>query len=183
MATYIKTLKEDNGDITYPQTKAGAVLLNNGSDLETELSQYVTAEEIGSTAEVTPAITTSMIADGAVTSDKIDWTTLTPYWYNATNGNAVTIPKDGVYYISAQTSTNDVVGGLYIYYQKSGTSTWTAVSASYNSQSGWHNWSVQKVIALGAGDKVKITWPSQDPMQTNGIYSQFNIIEVLGASS
>ena len=52
MATYIKTLKEDNGDITYPQTKAGAVLLNNGSDLETELSQYVTAEEIGSTAAV-----------------------------------------------------------------------------------------------------------------------------------
>lgn len=30
MATYIKTLKEDNGDITYPQTKAGAVLLDNG---------------------------------------------------------------------------------------------------------------------------------------------------------
>ena len=52
MATYIKTLKEDNGDTTYPQTKAGAVLLNNGSDLETELSQYVTAEEIGSTAAV-----------------------------------------------------------------------------------------------------------------------------------
>lgn len=52
MATYIKTLKEDNGDITYPQTKAGAVLLNNGSDLETELSQYVTAEDIGSTAAV-----------------------------------------------------------------------------------------------------------------------------------
>ena len=50
MATYIKTLKEDNGDITYPQTKAGAVLLNNGSDLETELSQYVTAEDIASTA-------------------------------------------------------------------------------------------------------------------------------------
>ena len=52
MATYIKTLKEDNGDITYPQTKAGAVLLNNGSDLETELSQYVTAEDIASTAAV-----------------------------------------------------------------------------------------------------------------------------------
>lgn len=52
MATYIKTLKEDNGDITYPQTKAEAVLLNNGSDLEAELSQYVTAEEIGSTSVV-----------------------------------------------------------------------------------------------------------------------------------
>ena len=47
MATYIKTLKEDNGDITYPQNKAGAVLLNNGSGLETELSQYVTEADVG----------------------------------------------------------------------------------------------------------------------------------------
>lgn len=88
MATYIKTLKEDNGDITYPQTKAEAVLLNNGSDLETELSQYVTAEDIASTSAVTPAITTAMIADGAVTtaklnnssvtSSKINWTSM-PY--------------------------------------------------------------------------------------------------------
>lgn len=71
MATYIKTLKEDNGDITYPQTKAGAVLLNNGSDLETELSQYVTAEDIASTSALTPPVQTNMIANGAVTSDKI----------------------------------------------------------------------------------------------------------------
>lgn len=85
MATYIKTLKEDNGDIAYPQTKAGAVLLDNGSDLETELSQYVTAEDIASTSALTPPVQTNMIADGAVTtgkianaavtSDKIDWTT------------------------------------------------------------------------------------------------------------
>ena len=76
MATYIKTLKEDNGDITYPQTKAGAVLLNNGSDLETELSQYVTAEDIASTSALTPPVQTNMIANGAVTSDKINWKTM-----------------------------------------------------------------------------------------------------------
>lgn len=52
MATYIKTLKEDNGDITYPQTKAGAVLLTNGSDLETEMAKYVTAEDIASTSAI-----------------------------------------------------------------------------------------------------------------------------------
>ena len=90
MATYIKTLKEDNGDITYPQTKAGAVLLNNGSDLETELSQYVTAEDIASTSALTPSVQTNMIANGAVTtgkiankavtSDKIDWTKLQKYY-------------------------------------------------------------------------------------------------------
>lgn len=90
MATYIKTLKEDNGDITYPQTKAGAVLLDNGSDLETELSQYVTAEDIASTSALTPPVQTNMIADGAVTtgkiankavtSDKVDWTKLQKYY-------------------------------------------------------------------------------------------------------
>lgn len=84
MATYIKTLKEDNGDITYPQTKAGAVLLDNGSDLETELSQFVTAEDIASTSALTPPVQTNMIADGAVTSAKIDWTTFTPTQGTAT---------------------------------------------------------------------------------------------------
>ena len=95
MATYIKTLKEDNGDITYPQTKAGAVLLNNGSDLETELSQYVTAEDIASTSALTPPVQTNMIADGAVTtgkiannsvtSSKIDWTTFGNKWVYMTS--------------------------------------------------------------------------------------------------
>ena len=88
MATYIKTLKEDNGDITYPQTKAGAVLLNNGSDLETELSQYVTAEDIASTSALTPPVQTNMIADGAVTSDKINWTTL----YKSATPLSATLP-------------------------------------------------------------------------------------------
>ena len=122
MATYIKTLKEDNGDITYPQTKAGAVLLNNGSDLETELSQYVTAEDIASTSALTPPVQTNMIADGAVTtgkiankavtSDKIGWTTFDesewPAFTTTTKNNNVnsdvwydqysyTIPADGAY--------------------------------------------------------------------------------------
>lgn len=114
MATYIKTLKEDNGDITYPITKAGAVLLDGGTDLETELSQYVTAEEIGSTAGVTPVITTAMIADDAVTDDKIDWTSFgSSEWpiINANTSNVnvntnqfysqyeYTVPVDGVYMV------------------------------------------------------------------------------------
>ena len=114
MATYIKTLKEDNGDITYPQTKAGAVLLNNGSDLETELSQYVTAEEIGSTSGVTPTITTAMIADNAITDEKIDWASFGSSEWPIINTNTLnanvntnqfynqyeyTVPVNGVYMV------------------------------------------------------------------------------------
>ena len=116
MATYIKTLKEDNGDITYPQTKAGAVLLNNGSDLETELSQYVTAEDIASTSALTPPVQTNMIANGAVTSNKINWTTMSHV--SSVGGSVVdvrqvvttlcevTIPEDGVYFASAVADPN-----------------------------------------------------------------------------
>ena len=116
MATYIKTLKEDNGDITYPQTKAGAVLLNNGSDLETELSQYVTADDIASTSALTHPVQTNMIANGAVTSAKINWTTMS---HVSNVGSSVidvaqtvktlcevTIPETGVYYASATADPN-----------------------------------------------------------------------------
>lgn len=84
--SYIKILKEANGDITYPQTLASAVHTNNGSDVETEMGKYVTAEEIASTSALTPpvqtnmiadeAVTTAKIADEAVTADKIDWSSI-----------------------------------------------------------------------------------------------------------
>lgn len=122
MATYIKTLKEDNGDITYPQTKAGAVLLTNGSDLETEMAKYVTAEDIASTSALTPPVQTNMIANGAVTSDKIDWTTFGSTEWPAMNADTsnnnvnanqwynqyeYTVPADGLYLvIFSQRMTN-----------------------------------------------------------------------------
>jgi len=71
MATHIKDLVEDNGDITRPVTEAGAVLLSGGGDLETELTKYVTAEDIATTSALTPPVQTNMIADDAVTAAKI----------------------------------------------------------------------------------------------------------------
>lgn len=68
MATNIKTLKEDNGDITYPQTIAGAVYTSQGSDAQTVLDSCVRAEEIAITTEQTPMVTSSMI----------DWSTMQP---------------------------------------------------------------------------------------------------------
>ena len=46
--TYIKKLKEDNGDIVYPQTITDAIYTSGGQTLETEISKYVTAEDIAS---------------------------------------------------------------------------------------------------------------------------------------
>lgn len=71
MASNVKTLKEANGDITYPQTLASAVILSGGTDLETELSKYVTATDISSTSVITPPVDTSMITDGAITAAKL----------------------------------------------------------------------------------------------------------------
>ena len=61
MATYIKTLKEDNGDITYPQTKAGAVYTNEGSDVQTVLDDCTRYEEVASTGSLAQTIPASII--------------------------------------------------------------------------------------------------------------------------
>lgn len=76
MASYVKTLKEANGDITYPQTLSSAVITTGGTDLETEMAKYVTATDIASTSALTPPVQTNMIADAAVTSAKLNWSSL-----------------------------------------------------------------------------------------------------------
>ena len=92
MASNIKTLKEDNGDIVYPQTLTGAVYTSNNTALDTELAKYVTAEDIATTVADFGTVTTGMIADSAittakisndaVTSSKIDWSTVSYYNYS-----------------------------------------------------------------------------------------------------
>ena len=68
MAAHIKTLKEDNGDITYPQTKAGAVYTDEGSDVQTVLDDCTRFEELSATSPLTPLVTKGMV----------DWTTMQP---------------------------------------------------------------------------------------------------------
>ena len=170
MATYIKTLKEDNGDITYPQTKAGAVLLNNGSDLETELSQYVTAEDIASTSALTPPVQTNMIANGAVTSNKINWTTMSHV--SSVGGSVidvsttvktlceVTIPETGVYYASATADPNllaNDVGNANVYLALNGGD--IAGSRVFFNNNG-RDWfmggvTVSAIVSCNKGDKIQ----------------------------
>lgn len=62
----IVTLKNSNDEEVYPITTAEAV--NGGLYADSE----------GTPSTITADVTTSRIVDGAVTSDKIDWTTLAP---------------------------------------------------------------------------------------------------------
>ena len=184
MATYIKTLKEDNGDITYPQTKAGAVLLNNGSDLETELSQYVTAEDIASTSALTPPVQTNMIANGAVTSAKINWSTMS-HVSNVSSSTvvdvrqavtilcAVTIPETGVYYASAVVDPNvlgNEVSNAYVCLALNGSGiggTWVYFN---NPSKAWFigGVHVSAIVSCEKGDRIQICGQSEvNHWQTN----------------
>jgi Microcystin-dependent protein len=89
MATYIKTLKEDNGDIVYPQTTTDAIYTTGGETLETRISKYVTAEDIAQ----------SVAAFGTITAGMIDWTTMVDKIYPV-----------GSIYMSATLSTAAAVG-------------------------------------------------------------------------
>lgn len=83
------------------------------SDL-TNNSGFVTAEDIASTSDITPVITTAMIADDAITDDKIDWASFNSSEWpiintNTSNNNVntnqfytqyeYTVPVDGVYMV------------------------------------------------------------------------------------
>ena len=72
MATYIKDLKEDNGDIVYPHTNTDAVYTTTNETLETRISKYVTAEDIASSVQSFGTVTSGMLDDDAVTTAKID---------------------------------------------------------------------------------------------------------------
>lgn len=96
MASYIKTLKEDNGDITYPQTLGSAVLLTGGADLETELAGKASAAAVAGkidigdvqTSDITAgAVTNAKIANSTISQSKIDWTTMT-HTFTATTDNS-----------------------------------------------------------------------------------------------
>lgn len=68
MAEYIKTLKEDNGDITYPVTQAGAVLLTGGGDLETTLNAKATQTAVDGKISVGDVRYTDMTANSVRTA-------------------------------------------------------------------------------------------------------------------
>lgn len=133
----IVTLKNNNDEEVYPITTAEAV---NGG-LYADNGIEVTG--------VIPDVTTSRIADGAVTSDKIDWTTLTPYWKTvfASTSSSVTLPAGHHLYrirlVGRKTSTTNwgvvfcqqATGTTWIYIQGMSAGTWVAAERSVSAPS------------------------------------------------
>ena len=81
MTTYIKTLKEDNGDIVYPQTITDAIYTSGGQTLETEISKYVTAEDIASSVASFGTVTGSMIDNNTITSSNLNLASVIDLFY------------------------------------------------------------------------------------------------------
>lgn len=142
--SYIKILKEANGDITYPQTLASAVHTSGGSDVETEMGKYVTAEDIASTSALTPPVTTNMIADEAVTAAKVDFST---FGVAATvNGPSSTTSKsNGATWASTDMYSSSVTlaAGTYLVVV-----TGSPVAFSAGGEQEWFNITIDSTIVM-----------------------------------
>ncbi len=160
MASYIKTLKEDNGDITYPQTLASAVFIGN-SDVETEMGKYVTAEDIATTSALTPPVQTNMIADGAVTAAKVDFSA---FGVAATvNGPSSTTSKsNGAAWASTDmySGSATLAAGTYLVVV-----TGSAVAFSAGGEQEWFNVTIDSTIVMTGS----LAWFTGSVVGGNGV--------------
>lgn len=167
MTTYIKTLKEDNGDIVYPQTITDAIYTSGGQTLETEISKYVTAEDIASSVTSFGTVTTGMIADGAITAAKIDWTTLGIQQVGLPSATALTVSSTTPTKILELTANNTgkflvvAIGSTYgsdntLFRYVLGKNNSYDANRMFIIDSGRHCFSITNVYDLTAGDTVQL---------------------------
>lgn len=155
MAEYIKTLKEDNNDITYPITVSDAVFVGNDT-LTNKISGYVTAQDIASTSAITPTITSSMI----------DWTTINVIidsipskgdFLEGTYTKTFSVPVAGYYEISTPFSalchrTTNALNTLVIDIDSVG-----AFSYTYASESADTEWGMSRRLITSSAFTVHLT--------------------------
>lgn len=157
----IVTLKNSNDEEVYPVTQAEAI---NG---------LIYADSEGTPSAVTADITSARIADGAVTSDKLAWSTLINYHslryigtLNVTSTALTNVPsltftcaKAGVYFLAASGNfqvTGSSTGsypriGIY-----KGSERLTYAALSINGYTGQQTWSTFTTTQLAVGDVVKV---------------------------
>lgn len=108
---YIRTLKEDNQDITYPQTKASAVFTNSGSDVETQLAKcarFVEDANVGDTS-FTETLTNIIYPTGSIL--KTTDSTYDPNNSLSGTWTLIATEKDRHYICSQPMWTNDISRG------------------------------------------------------------------------
>ena len=126
-------IKNENGAVTTDLLANSAVT-----------TAKINASAITNAKLATAAVQTTNILDGAVTSDKIDWTTLAPYWkvVATSTSPSATLPAGyrlyRVHLIGEKTSTNawgvltcpQATGTTWIYIQGMSNNTWVAAERS-----------------------------------------------------
>ena len=146
----------NNGALTIQQNGTTIdTFTANSSDDKTVNIQTITAETVAPAEEV-GAITTNMIADGAVTSAKVDWSTFkfpTPDYSNGTSisnsTNTWTAPKCGVVIAALVADTTNGYKNVTI--SVNGT---TVASAMWAGATGGYNTQSRAIVPVATGDKV-----------------------------
>lgn len=123
---HIVTLKDNNDEISYPITPVDAVFVDNNTTLSEALDDKADADLTNINAG---SVTTSKIANNAVTADKIDFTTFESYTDSESNFSiptssesrlSVTISTPGKYLLlfnmssQSQTSNYSLYSDFYI---------------------------------------------------------------------
>lgn len=156
----------NNGALTIQQN--GTTLdtfTANSSDDKTVNIQTITAETVAPAEEV-GAITTNMIADGAVTSEKVDWTAFKFPIPDYSNGTSIsnstktwTAPKCGVVIavLVADTTNGYKNVTIAVNGQTVASAMWAGVTGGYNIQT-------RAIVPVATGDVV--TFSATDGQST-----------------
>ena len=156
----------NNGALTIQQN--GTTLdtfTANSSDNKTVNIQTITAETIAPAEEV-GAITTNMIANGAVTAEKADWTTFKFQVPDYSNGTSIpnstdtwTAPKCGVVVavLVADTTNGYKNVTISVNGKPVASAMWAGVTGGYNFQT-------RAIVPVATGDKV--TFSATDGQST-----------------
>lgn len=169
------------------QIRVGTGVTTIGSGVITQGAKVESGAKAGANT-----VSTNSIADGAVTSQKVDWTTLAPYWKTVatSTSSSVTLPAGYRLYrvrlIGQKTGTNSwgvlscpqATGTTWIYIQGMSGGTWVAAERSVTASSdkaimdgarnatasGLQSWDITISKQTTTGTECMATWETS----TNG---------------
>lgn len=131
------------------QIRVGTGVTTIGSGVITQGEKVESGAKAGAST-----VSTNSIADGAVTSDKIDWTTLPHQFIDADNTPLqLTCKKAGTYYVFGQMSWNGSATKVCTL-KKNGTTSLAEGVDSRKAGGEWGQIVCQAIVSLAVGDRV-----------------------------